>query len=620
MSTVHDQRGDASANPRHAAIPATHRSLRSGESSDSSPTLGGLEEPLSPAPEAAFDPIPLAMLNAFVYCPRRFHYEFVQGMMEDNAHVVHGRRVHTRVDDPTLAERPRQEGNSIRTRSVWLTSVELGITGKIDVVDETDGQVCPVEYKKSRPPTREQCPSGFWPNDGVQLCAQALLLESSGVPRVEKGFLYFATTRQRVEVAFTAELRQQTVAAIEAARKVSTQDEEPPPLIDSPKCPGCSLVALCMPDETNRLRDPDTVVPVDSKDFPIPANPLRCLIPADYDRDILYITEQGATLSKSGDHFTVRSRTGETLGQVPGNKLRQVCIYGYGGLTTQAVHALMDLGVDVAFFSTSGRLKGHLSPLPNANGLLRSAVARALQSEAVRLAISREVISTKIHNQRVMLMRNTRPEARTVEFIANVNQMADYIRSAAQAPNRQALLGIEGAAARIYFGAFGGMLRPDVHPWFTFDNRNRRPPRDPVNAILSLGYACLCKDMISAVAAVGLDPYLGAMHESRRGQPALALDLMEEFRPIIADSVVLTLVNNAMLGKDDFVIGRQSCNLTDEGRRTFFAAYERRKADECTHPVFVYKTSYVRLMEMQARVLARFLTGQIPAYGGFRTR
>jgi CRISPR-associated protein Cas1 len=125
---------------------------------------------------------------------------------------------------------------------------------------------------------------------------------------------------------------------------------------------------------------------------------------------------------------------------------------------------------------------------------------------------------------------------------------------------------------------------------------------------------------MSAVATVGLDPYIGALHEARHGQPALALDLMEEFRPILAESVVLTLINNRMVGEGEFVRGRQSCCLTDCGRKTFFEAYEKRKADECTHPVFGYKTSYVRLIEMQARVLARFLTGQIEAYSGFRTR
>jgi len=323
---------------------------------------------------------------------------------------------------------------------------------------------------------------------------------------------------------------------------------------------------------------------------------------------------------KSGEAFIVRDREGETLAEVPANKLRQICVCGYGQLTTQAVHACMDLGIDVAFFSTGGRLKGHLAPLPNANGLLRSAVARALQSEAVRLSIAREIVAAKIHNQRVMLMRNTRPESKDGTFDGDIEQMSELLRAAATGEDRQTLLGLEGSAARLYFGRLTGMLRPETRDVFGFDHRNRRPPRDPINSLLSLAYACLCKDALSAVAAVGLDPYLGALHESRRGQPALALDLMEEFRPIIADSVVLTLVNNRMLGESDFLRGAQSCNLTDAGRRSFFAAYEKRKADECTHPVFDYKTSYVRLIEMQARVAVRFLTGQIPAYVGFRTR
>ncbi len=564
--------------------------------------------------------IPLAMLNAFVYCPRRFHYEFVQGVMEDNHHVVQGRRVHARVNDPALAERPRQEGDVVRTRSVWITSTALGLTGKIDVVDQSGDEVCPVEYKKSRPPSKEQCPEGYWPNDAIQLCAQGLLLETNGNTEVRRGFLYFATTRQRVEVPFTDQLREQTLSAVQAARELAESDQEPDPLHDSPKCPACSLVTLCMPDETNLLRATSPQEMQNPAEFPPPLDPLRCLVPAEYDRDILYVTEQGATLGKTGDHFVVRSRTGQVLTEVPGSKLRQICIYGYANPTTQAVHACMDLGIDIAYFTTGGRLKGHLSPLPNANGLLRSAVARALQSEAVRLSIAREVIATKIHNQRVMLMRNTRPDAKTPRFYADMSQLAELAEAARRAVDRSSLLGIEGSAARIYFGDFNGMLRPDVHPWFSFEHRNRRPPRDPVYAILSLAYACLCKDMISAVAAVGLDPYLGVLHEPRRGQPALALDLMEEFRPLIADSVVLTLVNNAMLSNGDFFLGRQSCNLTDSGRKTFFAAYEKRKSDECTHPVFQYKTSYVRLLEMQARILARFLTGQIPAYTGFRTR
>lgn len=564
--------------------------------------------------------IPLAMLNAFAYCPRRFHYEFVQGVMEDNHHVVHGRRTHARVDDPSLAERPRREGEAIHTRSVWLTSESLGITGKLDLVEEAGGELAPVEYKKGRPPTKDRCPDGYWENDAIQLCAQALLLEECEARQVARGFLYFAAIRQRVEVPLSEALREKTLAAVAAARAMSEQDEIPPPLVDSPKCPSCSLVTLCMPDETNRLMEYGDAPVNDTARFPVPSEPLRSIIPSEYDTEILYVTEQGATVGKSGDQFIVRSRDGVTLAEVPSARLRQICVYGYGQLTTQAIHACMDRGIDVVFLSTAGRLKGRLSPNPSTNGLLRSAVARALQSEAVRLAIAREVISAKISNQRVMVMRNTREDMRGPGHDRAVNDLAEASAAARACDSRERLLGVEGQAARIYFERFSGLLREDVRILFAFESRNRRPPRDPINALLSLAYSCLCKDVISAVATVGMDPYLGALHEARRGQPALALDLMEEFRPIIADSVVLTLTNNRMIGDGGFLCGRQSCNLTDRGRRTFFESYEARKMDECTHPVFGYRTSYVRLIEMQARILARFLTGQIRAYCGFRTR
>jgi CRISPR-associated protein Cas1 len=586
------------------------------------------------------DLIPLAMLNAYCYCPRRFHYEHVQGVMQDNAHVVHGRRRHARVDDPSLAERPRRDGETVHTRSVWLSSEALGITGKIDVLEERaaglkpartpgDGQqaqvdspsevvdVVPVEYKKSRPPSRSICSQGYWPNDAVQLCAQALLLEANSHCRIDRGYLYFAASRQRVEVPMTESLRQETLAAIAAAKVLTQQDELPPPLVDSPKCPACSLVSLCMPDETNRLRQALPISP------PAPCEPseaLRSLIPKDYDTEILYVTEQGATIAKKEDHFLVRDREGNTLAEVPGAKLRQICIYGFGHLTTQAVHACMDLAVDVAFFSTGGRLKGHLTPLPNPNGLLRSTVARALQSDAVRLAVAREVVAAKISNHRVMLMRNTRDDSRGPAFDADIDELATLSARTYEVLSRDELLGVEGSAGRIYFLRFNGMIRPDARESMFIDGRNRRPPRDPINALLSLAYACLCKDVLSAVAAVGLDPYLGALHQPRRGQPALALDLMEEFRPVIAESVVLTLINNRMVDEKDFLRGRQACNLTDNGRRAFFAAYERRKSEECTHPVFGYRTSYVRLLEMQARILARFLTGEIDVYAAFRIR
>jgi CRISPR-associated protein Cas1 len=183
------------------------------------------------------------------------------------------------------------------------------------------------------------------------------------------------------------------------------------------------------------------------------------------------------------------------------------------------------------------------------------------------------------------------------------------------------LLGLEGQAAAVYFANFGRMLKAKT-PGATFDftTRNRRPPRDPVNSLLSFAYAMLTKDCFSAACTVGFDPYQGFYHSGRHGKPSLALDLVEEFRPVIADSVVLSLINNGMLANADFLTWRDACYLTDGGRKTFFEVYEQRKATEVTHPIFGYKMSYGRMLEVQARMLAGHVRGDIPRYVGFTFR
>jgi CRISPR-associated protein Cas1 len=203
------------------------------------------------------------------------------------------------------------------------------------------------------------------------------------------------------------------------------------------------------------------------------------------------------------------------------------------------------------------------------------------------------------------------------------------------------LLGVEGAAASVYFAQFGGMIREQVDDDFleglappdgagvtekksqlTFDftTRNRRPPTDPVNALLSLAYSLLAKECTLAAYAVGLDPYVGFYHQPRHGRPALALDMMEEFRPLIAESAVLTAINNRYVSTGDFVSAGRAVNLNAAGRKQFFQCFEQRMNSLITHPVFDYKVSYRRALELQFRILARVLTGEIPEYVPFLTR
>ena len=231
---------------------------------------------------------------------------------------------------------------------------------------------------------------------------------------------------------------------------------------------------------------------------------------------------------------------------------------------------------------------------------------------AIRLQFAHEVIRAKIHNQRVLLMRNGEVGDKVLK---ELEKLRDETSEAADAT---ALLGLEGRAAALYFGAFATMLKDNLG--FAFSERNRRPPRDPVNALLSMGYSMLCKELAGVCHAVGLDPFLGFMHQPRYGRPALALDLMEEFRPLIADSVAISLINRGEIGKSDFIISSADVFLNDHGRRVFWEAYARRLDTEISHPQFGYKMAYRRMFEVQARQLWRFLRGEATGYHGFTTR
>jgi CRISPR-associated protein Cas1 len=264
------------------------------------------------------------------------------------------------------------------------------------------------------------------------------------------------------------------------------------------------------------------------------------------------------------------------------------------------------------------------------NVFLRMEQFRLGVDAAACLALARRFVHGKIRNHRTLLMRNhLEPPAGA---IARLKQAAE---GALQAGSLGELLGIEGAAAGRYFEHFGGMIKveDDDLPGletpkdgkqlafnFNFTTRNRRPPTDPVNAMLSLAYSLLAKDCTLAALAVGFDPYLGFYHQPRFGRPALALDLMEEMRPLVAESTVLSCINNRVVTEKDFVRAGQAVNLSPAGRKRFFQTYEQRMSSLITHPLFDYKVSYRRALELQARLLAKTLTGEIAEYVPLLTR
>ncbi len=392
----------------------------------------------------------------------------------------------------------------------------------------------------------------------------------------------------------------------------------PPPLDQSPKCPRCSLVGICLPDETLLLAatasEPAAPAETPASVPSAPAAPreVRRLVPARDDALPLYIQDQGAVLGKTGDVLTIK-KSGRLIRQVRRVDVSQVCLFGNVLVTAQALRELASEGVPICHFSYGGWFCALTSGLIHKNVELRMAQFAAADQPARALNLARQFVLGKIKNCRTLLRRHRDDDAD-----AAIAQLAELADKAAAAPEPATLLGLEGMAAKIYFAGFARLLQ--TNHAFSIEGRNRRPPRDPVNALLSFVYAMLVKELTIVLHAVGFDPMLGFYHRPRYGRPSLALDLAEPFRPLIADSVVLTLVNTSQVSPDHFIRRAGAVALTPAGRRAVLAAFERRMDALVTHPLFGYQISYRRVLEVQARLLARTLLGEIPQYPNFCTR
>jgi CRISPR-associated protein Cas1 len=537
--------------------------------------------------------VPARMVNEFCYCPRLFHMEWVQARFEHNPDTAEGAFRHRAVDrEEGRVPLPEDDGELRRATSVTVSSERLGLIAKIDLLESTGRAVIPVDVKKGRPPAHAPA----WEPELVQLCVQGLLLREKGY-RCDEGIISFAETKERRTVPFDEALVARTMEYVEELRQVAIQDEPPPPLIDSPKCPRCSLVGICLPDETNVLTERS-------------ARPPRRLVPRDTAARPLYVNEQGAYVGLRDGRIEV-TRKGETLGAARLIDVSQINVSGNVQISTQLLRECFRREIPVLWFSFGGWFCGMAEGLPSKHvELRRRQVGIAHQAG---LPVARRFVEGKIRNSRTLLRRNSRdPDPAT---IASLKHLAEDAR---RAPKLESLLGTEGTAARLYFGRFSTMLREDFG--FDFDGRNRRPPRDPVNCLLSYLYSLLVKDLSAICYGIGFDPYIGFFHRPRFGRPALALDLAEEFRPLIADSVAVNVINNREVRPSSFLVRAGGVSLTPEGRRAVIAAYERRLDTEVAHPRFGYKVTYRRLLEVQGRLLGAYLLREVPDYVAFTTR
>ncbi len=542
------------------------------------------------------DLVPARMLNQFVFCPRFFHLAWSAGERGENELTVEGSVLHRRVDAgggamPVAPELPKHQ-----VRSLELSSERLGVIAKIDIVEQVDGRVQPVEMKRTNPGGPHE---GLWEPELLQLLVACLILRDNRF-KCDSGEVLYAIERRRQRYALTPELEQRIDEVLTELRTVAKDPVPPPPLIDSPKCPTCIMAGACLPDEHNLLRDRSS-------------RPPRRLIPSADAGSPLYVSEPGAQIGIDGQRLVVRKKTEELL-SLRFLDVSSVSVFGNVQITATAMRELFTREIPICWFSSGGWFSGIAEGLPGKNVELRRRQARIEPNE--ELAIARRMVEGKILNQRTLLRRNTK--ARHAEAL---NEMKRLAIRAAVATDFPQLLGIEGGAARIYFSQFASMITAASKvAGFDFNTRNRRPPMDPVNALLSYCYGLLAKDLTVSALSIGLDPYQGVYHRPRFGRPALALDLAEEFRPLIADSVVITVLNNGQLSERDFVRRGGAVAMTPDARRTLIAAYETRLSHEVTHPMFGYRISYRRAFEVQARLLGAVLLGEIELYSPMVTR
>ncbi|RIH88966.1 CRISPR-associated endonuclease Cas1 [Calidithermus roseus] len=323
---------------------------------------------------------------------------------------------------------------------------------------------------------------------------------------------------------------------------------------------------------------------------------------------VVYVLEPDAYLSKDGGSLKVARRAGrEVLLQKPLISVEEIVVLGNAVVTPALLKHCALEGIGLHYMSPAGTYYAGLTRTPAKNAPARVAQFKAHLDPAHKLSLARRFVLGKVKNGLVLLRRNG---------AEGWEALRGALADAEQAPDEDTLRGVEGMAADAYFRAFSSLL-PEG---FQFAERSRRPPRDPANSLLSLAYTLLAKECESALQIAGLDPYVGYLHEIRYGRASLALDLMEEFRSILADSVALSLCNNRRLSLEDFDDTEGYPQLHKEAWPKFLRAWEERLSERVRHPLLGKSLSYRQILLAQARILVKHLVGELPQYEAFTVR
>lgn len=527
------------------------------------------------------DSLPISLVLHTAFCRRRTWLE-VNGEKSGTFQLAHGTAAHKRVDAPSTSRPSRRVSRDIR-------SAQLGVHGRCDAL-QRDGEVFRLVEHKSTPIRRAPTVTAA---QRSQLALQTLCLAEEGI-EVQECAVYFTDHKRIVEVDIDEGELLRAKDLVTQTRKIIESRVAPAPTDDESQCRFCSHVAVCLPDELRGSAQEKRV------------------LAADPDAQVLHLTTQGTWASTKGGRIVIRDASGD--GQsLPIERVFSLVLHGNVDVSSALIRQLSWRDCVIIWCSSSGRVYSWSRPSSSPNGGAR--VRQHALSESGYLPLAREFIAAKICNQATLLRRNG--DAPSV-----VDRLRLLQRDAQTALNNPHLLGIEGEAASLYFGAFSTMIksRATETQGFEWVGRKGRGALDPINVLLNYAYGLLTAECIRALATCGLDPHAGVLHGSSRNKPAMALDLMEEFRQPVADSAVLGVLNRGEVTASSFSTVTGVPRLTTEGRRTLVKAFEKRAQTEFRHPVYGYSVTWRRAIEVQARMILGICDGSLRRYVGVKTR
>ncbi|MBV5261852.1 type I-MYXAN CRISPR-associated endonuclease Cas1 [Synechococcus moorigangaii CMS01] len=535
--------------------------------------------------------IKVSGLHAIAYCPRLFYLEEVEGLYTQDAAVFAGRRLHVDLEQ-------EEEGE---WEDLYLENEDLGIRGRVDALRTRNGATFPYEHKRGKSHRDAHKQPQPWESDRLQILAYCYLLEVSLDVEITEGRIRYHADNVLIHVPFNETAKAEVREAIANARKLLDADFRPPVTENERLCARCSLAPVCLPEEARLAHNKEW-------------QPIR-LFPKDDDRQILHILEPGTRVGRTGEQIKITHRD-NTVEKFSVQQVSQVVLHSFSQISTQALHFLASHNVGIHWVSGGDRYVGSFD---NRQGSIQRRIQQyhALSQSDFCVNLAKKLVGCRGQGQRKFLMRGQRGiKIASPQLAANIQQMKRVLKQVENADNLATLLGLEGNLASLYFGALPYLLTEMVADEMRFSGRNRRPPKDRFNALLSFGYSLLLKDVMNSIIAVGLEPALGFYHQPRTQASPLALDLMEIFRVPLVDMVVVASINRSQWNiTEDFSIRGQQVWLSDSGRKKFIECYERRKAEAWKHPILGYSLSYARLIELEVRLLEKEWSGEAGLFG-----